>query len=90
VAFVPLCSTLLCVRVCVGVGVCRHTLVATVIRFPILRWYPRNYVPCNDRVEAKERVLVTETVYCEIRDEAEETVDSTAHYKMAQQSDRRN
>jgi hypothetical protein len=90
VAFAPLCIILLDVCVCVFLCVCRHNLVATVTRFLTLRWYLRNYVSCNDRVEAKDRVLVTKTVYCEIRDEAEETVDSTANYKMVQQSDRRN
>lgn len=78
-AFAPLCITLLSPRVCVCACVCKHTVVATVTRFPSLRRYLRDYAPCNDRIEAKETVLVTETVYGEIRAEAEETVESRAH-----------
>lgn len=54
-------------------------MVATVTLFLSLRMYLRDYVPRNDRTEAKETVLVTETVYCEIRAEVEETVESRAH-----------
>jgi len=35
--------------------------------------------PRNDRIEAKETVRVTETVYCETQNEVEETVESRAH-----------
>ena len=58
---------------------CRHTVVATVTRFPSIRSYLRDCVPCNGRIEAKETVLVTETFYCEIPAEVEETVESRAH-----------
>jgi hypothetical protein len=67
------------VCVCVCVCVCRHTVVATVTRFPSIRSYLRDCVPCNGRIEAKETVLVTETFYCEIPAEVEETVESRAH-----------
>jgi len=53
-------------------------VVATVTRFPSIRRYLRDCVPCSDHIEAKETVLVTETVYCEIRVEVEERVESRA------------
>jgi hypothetical protein len=40
--------------------------------------YLRDSIPCNDRIEAKETVLVSENVYFEIRADAEETVESRA------------
>ena len=78
-AFAPLYIIHLSLSLSLSVCVCRHTVVATVTRFPSIRRYLRDGVPCNDRIEAKETVLETETVYCEIRAEVEETEESRAH-----------